>query len=711
MTTSDDPQENPSEIANGPAAAELASEDFFEADPEVLEQSQVPPGTTEVAAPTSDQARVDDLVGDLFRDVDDRFERLEQQYLEARSDFSSDTYDPALTQGDPVAASAARFELVEQIATLRADVERQAAELDERDRMLAELSERLLDFETRHRAAGEAADAAESLRQQLFDEHRQLTRVQALLDASIAEREELAGAAQRLQQDNEELESRLTHALARFDEVEQSRNSLADGVAQLEAAREAETGEHATRLEELHEARGELRELKEQLEELTMSRDEAAKRADRVEHDVERRANEVSYLNRRIESLSERAGESDDLEARVRELTGEQSLLNRRIGDLERELESKSAEAVASTRAVETLAERAAQHDELLLRVRELEASARSSSVRAAGVSPEPAGPASELQQLASRARTLGEQRSSSDYEPLGVEGLASRVDDDHDVVPAATTSAPTPPQIEVPQVSASAIAAPQVSVPQIEIPQVPAPTAAPEISIPQIEMPGTSAPHIAVPVIETPQRQAPGIEIPAHSELAEAPPSAVELSMLPPPPTFDDEIIAPPSPAPRATYGSGTSPTQTVDDDRTSRRRLVLPAEMDPETPQAVEYLLNQPRLTAVVDARSVCARAGLRPSDLFSHLERLRDRYDLPIEVVTTPVSTPVGGAPQLPAIGVHHVGGADTVADRVRALCMGFPADQQLVVIAGDDHVRRAAISQQANIVDPAIALGLA
>ena len=96
------------------------------------------------------------------------------------------------------------------------------------------------------------------------------------------------------------------------------------------------------------------------------------------------------------------------------------------------------------------------------------------------------------------------------------------------------------------------------------------------------------------------------------------------------------------------------------------------------------------------------------MRPSELFNRVAALRDHFDLPIEVVVTPVSTPVGGAPELPAIGVHHVTGADTVADRIRGLCMGFPADQPLIVVAGDDHVRRAAIGEEANVVEPAAVL---
>ena len=141
------------------------------------------------------------------------------------------------------------------------------------------------------------------------------------------------------------------------------------------------------------------------------------------------------------------------------------------------------------------------------------------------------------------------------------------------------------------------------------------------------------------------------------------------------------------------------------------SRKRTILPADLVPNTPEAVAHLLNQPGVTAIVDARSTCAHTGIRPSELFERVAALRDHFDVPVEVVVTPVSTPVGGAPDLPAIGVHYVTGADTVADRIRALCMGLPADQALVVIAGDDHVRRAAIGEEANVVEPTVVLNLA
>ncbi len=135
------------------------------------------------------------------------------------------------------------------------------------------------------------------------------------------------------------------------------------------------------------------------------------------------------------------------------------------------------------------------------------------------------------------------------------------------------------------------------------------------------------------------------------------------------------------------------------------------MPDNLVPNTPEAVSFLLAQPGLTAIVDARSTCGRAGIRPSELFARIAQLRDHFDLPIEVVVTPVSTPVGGAPDLPAIGVHHVTGADTVADRIRSMCMGFPADQALVVITGDDHVRRASIAEEANVLEPASVLNAA
>ena len=173
--------------------------------------------------------------------------------------------------------------------------------------------------------------------------------------------------------------------------------------------------------------------------------------------------------------------------------------------------------------------------------------------------------------------------------------------------------------------------------------------------------------------------------------------------------PVSPDVAPAAPSFAEDLSAASGVSVGQesaSLFADAPSRSRMVLPPEMEPDTPAAVEYLLSQPSVTAVVDARSFCGRTGVRPSELFERIAALRDRFDVPVEVVVTPVSTPVGGAPQLAAIGVHHVTGADTVSDRVRALCLGFPADQPIVVIAGDDHVRRAAIGEEANVVDPAV-----
>ena len=82
------------------------------------------------AARRDDDAEVDDLVGGLFREVDDRFNTLEAQYAAARQDLTTADVEESLARPDPIAASAARYEMVSEVATLRADVERQAAELD-----------------------------------------------------------------------------------------------------------------------------------------------------------------------------------------------------------------------------------------------------------------------------------------------------------------------------------------------------------------------------------------------------------------------------------------------------------------------------------------------------------------------------------------------------------------------------------------------------
>lgn len=106
------------------------------------------------------------------------------------------------------------------------------------------------------------------------------------------------------------------------------------------------------------------------------------------------------------------------------------------------------------------------------------------------------------------------------------------------------------------------------------------------------------------------------------------------------------------------------------------------------------------------VVDARDTCASCGLRPSELFERLGDLRDQYQVPIHVVTTPVSAPLQAAAEASSIATYLVAGADTVADRVRALCIGFPADLPLLLISSDDHVRRAGIREDANVIDPVV-----
>jgi hypothetical protein len=706
------------------------------------------------AARRDDDAEVDDLVGGLFREVDNRFNTLEAQYAAARQDLTTADVEESLARTDPIAASAARYELVSEVATLRADVERQASELDERDRMLAELSNRIEGFEERLREADDIERAAGTTRQELHEERRELARVRALLDASAAEREELSDVAQRLKNEKDHVDLLLATAIERFEEVDQIRSQLGDDLERLEAARQAEAADHDNRFHDLTDAKAEARRLAELVDDLTTTRDDAVRRADKAESKNERRGNEVNYLNRRIESLTERANESDALAAESKRLSEENALLNRRIGDLERELESQTAQALASAAAVEAIADRSAQHDDLVARIAELEEAAtrRETAQPVAETS-------TELQDLAQRARSLGSQRSSGAYEPL-----ASNT-------PAPPALVPALPLVEAPVVEAPVVEAPSIptppppadapAAPAIAVPSAadaPAPPALPVVESPVVGSPadeGVELPVAGIPLPEAPVldiADIPVVEYPTPAPDAgsyQAPSLAIPGMTPPAPPTPptpevaepvwasdapDKGIEAPTGAAPVLDVSAMTAPQEAVPVaeapapvvepdvagsgstrsssslfvDAAGRSRMVLPPEMEPDTPEAVEYLLSQPSVTAIVDARSFCGRTGVRPSELFERIAALRDRFDVPVEVVVTPVSTPVGGAPNLAAIGVHRVTGADTVSDRVRALCLGFPPDQPIVVVAGDDHVRRAAIGEEANVVDPAVVI---
>ena len=638
-------------------------------------------------------------VDELFREVDDRFSDLERQYAQARSDLRPvDPSEEMVGTGDPAAASAARFELVSQVAALTAEVELRNNELDERDALLAEFSDRMMVFEQRLRSGESAERSLVTMRSELHEERREVARLGALLDARATERHELAEITQRLQNEKNHLDTLLSTAIERFDEAEQVRTDLGEKLTRLESAREAEAAEHQERYHELSEARAEMRRLTELVDELTLARDEANRRADKSESRFERRANEVNYLQRRIDSLTGQLNDVDATNEETTRLHKENLLLARQLQDAEAQLAAKTNEVAEARIASDRGAVLAAEHDQLVARINELEA--ESGAVGRA----EREAPAerSEISDLVARARDLGVRRGQV-------------------AAPAAAQIIETPvietPIIETPSAEASgAIEDLSDAADPVEVDDEHGVEGAVDEANSSRNSPFSDAAEVndAVAAPEPAPDPGDGPDTDVSIEF-DAPflDLSADLSAGVPNESNDHEVAAWAAldePGEIGELGE-TGEADSTDDVPlfelgSARRRLVLPANVKPDTPAAFQFLVDRPGVVAVVDARSFCKRTGARPSELFHRLEALRDRYDLPIEVVLTPVSTPVGGAPDLSAVGVHHVTGSDTVADRVRALCLGFPKDQPIIVIAGDDHVRRASIAEEANVVDPAV-----
>lgn len=585
----------------------------------------------------------------------DQFEDLEREYTEARQEIN------------PLEASNERFALRNHVATLQAEVSRQSDELDERDRLLGELSNKVASFQSDLAERDATLAELHEARQQLAAERREQSRLTALLDARAAEREELATATQRLQNERDNVQELLTQALERFEVADQLRITAQERALQLEADGEVAAGEHNLRAHELIESRAEMSKLTEQLDEARRTASNEKQRADKAEALAERRANESGYLNRRIQAMTVKLDEATAVQNQATNLRQELVQSERQVADLERELAALRAETDAAHAAVAAVAERTANYDELVAKIDALETERDAELIESSGsftgrsevldVEPAPVAAADEVVSLADRARELSERRS------IDQELIAAAYE-------IAGDEMPPPPAEELVELTDEDL--PVIDQDLAEM--VPAPELFEE---------------------DTPTAEIPQVTIPRVPDLPPPPPPPAPVS------------IPEPAPVPVAV----AEPEPVMTGVGATRKRMVLPADMEPNTPMAVSYLLNQPGVSAIVDARSTCGRTGIRPSELFDRLAAIRDHYDVPIEVVVTPVSTPVGGAPSLPAIGVHHITGADTVADRVRALCMGFPTDQPLVVIAGDDHVRRAAIAQEANVVEPAAVVSLA
>lgn len=669
-----------------------------------------PTGSAQVDAVTPAEASTSDA---LSIEVDDQFADLEREYIQAREELVA-TRSRRNSPSDALEASTERFELVSQVATLRAEVSRQADELDERDRMLNELGGKITGFEAEIALGESVSQELHAARQQTLEERREQARLSALLDARAAERQELADVANRLQHDRDHIQELLNTALARHDDAESRLAQMDDKIRHIEAERDTGAHEHEARAHELIESRAEMSKLSDRLDDMAKQTAEAHVRAEKAEALAERRANEASYLNRRIAAMTEKIEAADSFEDDANNLRRELTIAERRITDLERQLASEQSESAAARAAVETIAERTSDYDELVatndrLRMERDEASTAASGPASTATLTEVepvTEPSASASSLAERAHELSARRANEAAmaaeaaevaaarqvvdTTIAVDELEDLDNDDLSIIDNDLDRFKTPAGIPA---MATEAALPRV-LDTTHLPETeqPAPAQlAPEPSAPEPPAPAPPSPEPPAPAPPAPEP--PALVAPIEVEAGDTPQI-----------TMDPAALVP---------AAFTSPVQTpslAPAFSEERKRAILPAHLEPNTPEAVAHLLNQPGVTAIVDARSTCGRTGIRPSELFERVAALRDFFDVPVEVVVTPVSTPVGGAPDLPAIGVHHITGADTVADCVRALCMGFPADQPLVVIAGDDHVRRAAIGQQANVVEPAAVLNL-
>lgn len=660
---------------------------------------------------TSDDDTSESLVDDLFREVDSHFSDLEQQYAAARNELQQHDRDRRDGSIDHVASTSERFELMSENASLRAELSRTVEAVDERDRILHELSERMSEFEAQIVAGEQAVDEARELRQAVVEERREVSRLNALLDARLAERQELTDLAHRLQAEKEHVEELLATALGRFEQVDTLRAELADKLGALEAARNSEAHEYESRATQLAEAKADVKQMSDQVEELIKARDDAEQRANKSEGLVERRSNEVSYLNRRIEALTVDAEQAGALDDQITELRKENTLLQRRLDEATAESESRLAEAAASARAVEALAARSSERDEYAAKVAELELeldrSATTALVAEVDASSATSKTSAEIQRLTNRIRNLESPGGDSPVTapPAGpadfsravsLGGDDSTVDDADDAEADVASAYATrdEPATAAPDVTA-ATEAPATT-------EVPAPAPAAAYEPPRFDLGGPAAstasprfdlsqPAEAVVVAEELQEPDASAD-PFASEIAAA--SRADTSV----PSFSLPSLAAAPPAGAAIFDAPSSSLFST------RSRSALPDGVEPNTAEALSHLLGQPGVVVLVDARSSCSHSGMRPTELFNRVGVMRDRFDVPVDIVVTPVSTPVGGAPDMSAVGIHEVTGAETVADRVRSLCLGYPSDQPLVVIAADDHVRQAALSEEANVVGP-------
>ena len=289
--------------------------------------------------------------------------------------------------------------------------------------MLGELGDKIVGFEAEIVHRDEALAEMHAAKQETLDERREQARLSALLDARAAERQELVDVANRLQNERDHVQELLTTALARFDEAEAQMVQMDDKVRHLEAARDTAAHEHDARAHELIESRAEMSKLADRLEEQSRTAAAADERAEKSEALAERRSNEAGYLNRRIDALNDKLEAAGSFEQEATALRHELNMAERRITELERELDTQTSEAAAANAAVNAIAERTADYDELVVQVEQLkqerdeawEAASghRTETPAAAEAEPEPAPPSAEVASLAERARELSARRSN----------------------------------------------------------------------------------------------------------------------------------------------------------------------------------------------------------------------------------------------------------------------------------------------------------
>ena len=645
---------------------------------------------------TTGDEQAQGLVGNLFREVENQFNDLEREYSQARKDLALAGTGSHDTASDALQSSAERFELMSLAATLRAEVSRQADELDERDRLLNELGDKVIGFESEIVQRDRALAELHGAKQEALDERRKQSRLSALLDARAAERQALADVANRLQNERDHVQELLTTALVRFDEAETQLVQMNDKVRYLEAANQTSGNEHDARDQELIESRAETSSLADQINDLTQAMTAADARAEKAEALAERRSNEAGYLKRCLDLVNDKLETAGSFENDATALRRELTMAERRIAELERGLANSESELLGAKAAVDAIAERASDYEEITVKAARLEQERDKALATASGrgveaqavvhIEHELAAPSSHAASLAERARELSARRSNeAAYAAQAAEEAAAHT------VTAATGGSDGDAGAELHDLE------------DADIEVIEADLTAIDGDEDSDRVAGTADPHDPLAESEIPVVESGGNEAASDIVVPRVPESAAVA------PVHETAEIRVVTIAPdEISLASNEELLPVVSN---VRKRTTLPASLVPNTPEAVAFLLNQPGVTAIVDARSTCSRTGIRPSELFDRLAALRDHFDVPVEVVVTPVSTPVGGAPDLLAIGVHHVTGADTVADRIRALCMGLPADQPLVVIAGDDHVRRAAIGEEANVVEPSAVLNTA